>query len=729
MYLACLPVAAVNGKSDVDLVFGDYQELLQHKAAMQDKDPNALAEYRDLIMRADRTLEQKIVSVVQKRTTPPSGDKHDYQSQAPYWWPDPEKPNGLPYIWRDGRVNPEARGDFMDEEAKDRFFSTVNRLGMAAFYTEDPRYAQRVVTWLEAWFIDPQTCMNPNLQYAQFVPGRNQGRCIGIIEWSGVGNLITPIQLLHAGGFIPEPTYLGIRKWFEDYLQWLLTSENGRQEGTRLNNHGTWYDVQVAGILLFLDKKDEARKLLEAVKTKRIACQIEPDGRQPRELARTKSLSYSKMNLSAFIKLADLGKKVGVDLWGYETEDGRSIRKAQAFLEPYLSKKKKWPYRQLGLNEGTEEPDVTNDDPSQRIWAIERPRILRKATAYLQAEPRTVTAERCERSQGTPHDFYSEGDYWWPDPKNPDGPFIRRDGETYPGLFVAHRQAMVRLSDIIGTLVSAYRLTNDSRYVTQAVTHLKAWFVDPETRMNPSLLYGQAIMGRSTGRSIGIIDTLHLSEVARGVKILSLSPVFTPEDQAAVKLWFRDYLTWINTHPYGLKEKVHPNNHGVCWSMQAAAFADLVGDEEILAWVRHQFKTVYLAEMMDANGGFPAELGRTKPYGYSLFVIDAMAGVAQIVSTPQDDLWSYALPDGRGMRLGMDFIVPYIRDKSTWPYGHDVLYWDEWPVRQPCLVFAGVAFDRKDYLDLWEPLEADPETFEVLRNLPLRHPLLWIEPK
>ncbi len=364
-----------------------------------------------------------------------------------------------------------------------------------------------------------------------------------------------------------------------------------------------------------------------------------------------------------------------------------------------------------------------------QIATIETSRILRKATEYLQAPPRTVTADQCERSQGGLHDFYSEGDYWWPDPTNPTGPFIRRDGETYPGLFVAHRHAMVRLSDIVGALTSAYLLTQDEQYVTQAVRHLKAWFVNDETCMNPSLLYGQAIMGRSTGRSIGIIDTLHLTEVARGAKLLCTSPAFSLEDQAAVKAWFRSYLTWINTHPYGQKEKVHPNNHGVCWSMQAAAFADFVGDDPLLAWIRNQFKTVYLAKMMDLDGSFPAELKRTKPYGYSLFVIDAMAGVAQILSTPQDNLWHFTLPDGRGMSQGMDFIVPYIKNKSSWPKPPDVLYWDQWPVRQPSLLFAGVALNKQNYLDLWKDLEADPKTFEVLRNLPLRFPLLWITPE
>ena len=360
------------------------------------------------------------------------------------------------------------------------------------------------------------------------------------------------------------------------------------------------------------------------------------------------------------------------------------------------------------------------------IVAIETPRILQKATRYLSESPRTVTADSCPRSQGTPHDYYSEGDYWWPNPDNPEAPYIQRDGETNPDNFIAHRQSMIRLSEIVATLTSAYLLTHDENYAAHAVTHLKAWFVDDATRMNPSLLYGQAIKGLHSGRSIGIIDTIHLVEVARGAKLLCASPSFTDIDQVAVKRWFCDYLTWINNHDYGCTEKQHPNNHGVCWSLQAAAFADLVGDEEQLAWIRNQFKTVYLAQMMDKNGGFPAELARTKPYGYSLFVIDAMAGVAQLASTPEDDLWQYQLPDGRGMALGMAFIAPFIRDKRSWPQEPDVMYWEAWPVRHPSLLFAGMAYENADYLTTWQKLEADPTVFEVLRNLPLRHPLLWV---
>ncbi len=360
------------------------------------------------------------------------------------------------------------------------------------------------------------------------------------------------------------------------------------------------------------------------------------------------------------------------------------------------------------------------------LLAVEKSRILPKAKSYLREMPRTVTADLCDRSEGDAHDFYSEGDYWWPNPKDPDGPYIRRDGETNPANFIAHRKSMIRLSELIGTLVSAYLITGEEKFARHAARHLCAWFVEENTKMRPSLLYGQAIKGKHTGRSIGIIDTLHLVEVARGAKKLAASPSYRSSDQQAVQAWFSQYLNWINTHEYGLKEKLHPNNHGVCWSLQAAAFADLVGNSKVMDWIRGQFKTEYLAKMMDESGGFPAELKRTKPYGYSLFILDAMAGVAELASTESENLWKFVTPEGRSMAKGMSFIYPYVVNKDSWPYEKDIMYWEEWPVRHPSLLFSGLRLGNYSHLQTWKKLEADPTTFEVLRNLPLRHPMLWV---
>ena len=368
------------------------------------------------------------------------------------------------------------------------------------------------------------------------------------------------------------------------------------------------------------------------------------------------------------------------------------------------------------------------DKPAFDIVEIERPRIMEQAAKYLSEQPITVTASHSDRSAGGRHDYFSEGDYWWPNPKDPNGPYIQHDGLSNTNNFVEHRHDMVRFSDIVGTMTSAYILTGDEKYARHAIKHIKAWFVDEDTKMNPNLLYSQAIKGVATGRSTGVIDTIHLVEVARSVQLLKNSPSFDPKDYQAVKSWFRDYLTWLTTHPYGLGERAAKNNHGICWSMQAAEFAQFVGDEDVLNWVRNEFKNVYLTRNMAEDGGFTAELGRTKPYGYSLFVVDAMSGIAQIMSTPTDNLWTYQTPDGRGMAKGVAFIFPYIADKSKWPYQHDVLYWDQWPKRGPTLLFGGLALNKPEYLDVWKRLKPDYSVDEVKRNVPLRYPLLWVGP-
>lgn len=343
-----LPLGAERSGGDpVKLVFADYGQLTAKKSRIRRDDPKERKAYRSLIAGADRVMKGKPVSVVDKKRVAPSGDKHDYLTLAPYWWPDPKKKDGLPWIRHDGRVNPQTRGEHVDYDAKGKLFNSVNTLCMASFYSSDPKYAERAVEWLEVWFVNPDTRMNPNLNFGQGVPGRNDGRCFGIIEWCSIDRLITPIQLLRAGGMFSPDTDKAITEWFEGYAEWLQTSKFGTQERDTKNNHGTWYDVQLSGILLFLGREVEGRAVLERVKTKRIATQIEPDGRQPHELARTKSMSYSKMNLSAFKRLVALGNKVGVDLGNYETSDGRSIRKAEQFLAQYGEGKKKWPYQQI----------------------------------------------------------------------------------------------------------------------------------------------------------------------------------------------------------------------------------------------------------------------------------------------------------------------------------------------------------------------------------------------
>lgn len=359
------------------------------------------------------------------------------------------------------------------------------------------------------------------------------------------------------------------------------------------------------------------------------------------------------------------------------------------------------------------------------VARLDRARVTQAAQADLAQAPQTITAFPAARSSGGLHDFFSEGDYWWPDPAHPGGPYIQRDGMTNPDNFVEHRRAMLRLSVQVPELVAAWKLTGDKRYADHAAAHLRAWFIDPATRLNPNLQYAQAIFGRSTGRGIGIIDTVHLVEVARAIEVLETGDALTRADQARITQWFTDYLKWITESKNGHDERDAKNNHGSCWLLQVAAFAHLTGNQELLAYARERFKTVLLPTQLAGDGSLPLELKRTKPYAYALFDLEALATLCEILSTPADNLWTYATPDGRGIAKAMAWMFPYMRDKSSWPLKPDVMYDREWPMRQASLLFAGRALDRPEYLALWASLPADSQVEEVVRNFFIRQPLLW----
>ena len=273
------------------------------------------------------------------------------------------------------------------------------------------------------------------------------------------------------------------------------------------------------------------------------------------------------------------------------------------------------------------------------LAALEKKRVIPAATEFLSKAPATVTSVRASRSAGGVHDFFSEGDYWWPDPANPDGPYVQRDGMTNPDNFVKHRELLLRLSVEVPALAAAYRLTQQTKFAEHAAKHLRAWFVNSETRMNPNLQYAQAIHGRVTGRGIGIIDTIHLVEVARAIPLLRKASVLTAAEYEQLRQWFREYLQWMTRSTNGIEEREAKNNHGTCWVMQVAQFAQFTGNRQLLDFCSDRYKSVLLPNQLAADGSFPLELKRTKPYSYSLFNLDAMATICQIVSTPRDDLW------------------------------------------------------------------------------------------
>jgi hypothetical protein len=294
------------------------------------------------------------MSVMDKGVTPPSGDKHDYVSQAPYWWPDPARPDGKPYIRKDGQRNPEINA-ITDRDNLGRLGDAVTTLALAYAYTGREAYATHAAKLTRVWFIDPATRMNPHLTFGQYIPGINQGRGIGIIETRNLPELVDGVMLIAGSPAWTKADEDGLQAWMRAYLAWLLESPHGREEAKNGNNHETWYDVQVAGLALYTGQVDLARRTIEGARA-RIATQFEPDGRQPRELERTRSWHYSAFNLAAFMDLATLGDRVGVDLWNYRAADGRSIRQAVDYLVPFAAGERKWPFDEMAFSPDTVRP-------------------------------------------------------------------------------------------------------------------------------------------------------------------------------------------------------------------------------------------------------------------------------------------------------------------------------------------------------------------------------------
>lgn len=294
---------------------------------------------------AERALAVPPVSVMDKTVTPPSGDRHDYMSQAPYWWPDPSKPGGKPYIRKDGERNPEING-ISDHDNLLRLCTTVGTLGLAYHLTGRNQYAAHAARLTRVWFLDAATRMNPHLRYGQGIPGINDGRGIGIIETRGLPELIDGVTLLGGSPAWTPGDEKGLQAWMRAYVTWLVDSEYGKDESKNGNNHETWYDVQVASLAWYTGQTELARRTLERSR-ERIGRQFQPDGGQPRELERTRSWDYSAFNLTAFFHLAGLGERAGVDLWGYRSPDGRSLRKGLDFMIPFALGQRKWPDAQI----------------------------------------------------------------------------------------------------------------------------------------------------------------------------------------------------------------------------------------------------------------------------------------------------------------------------------------------------------------------------------------------
>jgi hypothetical protein len=342
-------VAAISASAaELPLTFAiDAKELVEVRARHARGDQAVARDVAALRKEADRLLDLKPASVLDSPGVAASGDPHDYYSAGPYWWPDPAKPNGLPYIQRDGEVNPESRTSG-DMPAFRDTCAAVRTLGLAWFFTADERYARKAAQLARHWFLAPATRMNPNFQHAQGIPGRSPGRGTGLIESRHLMALNDGLALLAGAKEWPAPDAAAIRAWMEEFYRWITTSKNGQDEAAATNNHGSWYDAQVAHLALVLGRTDDARRIATTAQAKRIARQIEPDGSQPLELRRTRSLNYVLFNLEALVLLARLGDHVGVELWKFSTPDGRNLRAALNVAAPYVDPRKAWPKEDIG---------------------------------------------------------------------------------------------------------------------------------------------------------------------------------------------------------------------------------------------------------------------------------------------------------------------------------------------------------------------------------------------
>ncbi len=383
-------------------------------------------------------------------------------------------------------------------------------------------------------------------------------------------------------------------------------------------------------------------------------------------------------------------------------------------------------------------PPATATRPD--VAAIDHDRILAAAQRYLTQPPTPLTALPCPRSPGSPHDYYSEVDPASLAESNPPantGSSSRPHPQPPP--FTAHRDALFTLGLAVPALAAAYLLTGDPRYAQYAALWLRAWFVDTATRMTPRLDYGQTLLAQPAagGSFQGILETLPLVEVAQSIPFLISA--LSPSDQLALNSWFTIYLRWLTEEqdsgprlPALARDR--KDHHGTSWLLQVSSYTLLTApagdapkaETSALDNLRHRFRSVTLRAQIAADGTFPHELTSSAPYRDSLFNLDMMAAVCQLLSTRFDSVWEYELEDGPGMRSAIAYHFPFIADRSLWPYRADAQHFDQLPTRRVSLLFTARAYQRPEYAALWKALPPDPVEPDILRTLPIHQPLLWV---
>jgi hypothetical protein len=356
-----------------------YSALSEARSRVASRDPKVLPAYLELIEQADRVLRAPLISVTHKKTLlPPSNDPHDYYSLSPYWWPDPAKKDGLPYIRRDGETNPESKRD-LDQPRVAALGSSVQTLALAWYFSRDEKYAARAAEQIRYWFLDSGTKMNPHLRFAQLVRGNPNERGSGIIDTRWFIEVIQAASLIEESQAWTPADKQQLQAWFRSYLNWLLTSPNGAHERRARNNHGSWFGAQTATYALYVGDTSLAKSIVDSARA-RIGWQITPDGQQPIELERTRSMHYAGFNIEALSRLAEIGRAVGIDLWSYRAPEGGSLRAAIDHVARYLGTGEKWPGTQI-------------DPIDTSLFVIH----LRRAASSYESAPFTTALARLPR--------------------------------------------------------------------------------------------------------------------------------------------------------------------------------------------------------------------------------------------------------------------------------------------------------------------------------------------
>lgn len=350
--------------------------------------------------------------------------------------------------------------------------------------------------------------------------------------------------------------------------------------------------------------------------------------------------------------------------------------------------------------------------------------IIGKADEIIKRKPLTITDHPCPMSNGTIHDYYSNGSYWWPNPDTQDHlPYIRRDGLLNPENFVEHKNLILRLSLDASVLYRAWKMTGEGKYASMLVRDLVSFFVDEKTRMNPSLRYSQAIPGVCEGRSIGLIDTLQLIDIPVLALDLRKEGAIDESAYSGLSGWFSEYSKWLIESDFGKTESQERNNHSVTYYAELASFSILSERrDEIHASIRKAFKE-RLIRQMGEDGLFPEELRRTRAFGYSMFVVDNLAAVATLASRKDDNLWTYNGLMGKAV----DAMLPYVLDKASWPFGEDVEMWDTMPSKSTYLYLASYALGDPRYMDAYSNLK-DPDYGRPAeaRHIPIKTPEAYL---